>query len=220
MRDAPALIIFDCDGVLIDSEVIAYRVLSAELTRRGFPVSEAESRAEFIGQSAKGVAEIIAGRFAKPLPDDFWDTELEVLVAAMEAELKPIPGIFEVLDAIDLPACVASSSRMARLKPALEITGLHDRFAPNIFDAEMVERAKPAPDLFFLAARAMGVKPADCLVVEDSLIGVEGAVAAGMRVLGFTGGSHCGAGLGQALTAKGASTVFNEMRELPRLVYT
>jgi HAD superfamily hydrolase (TIGR01509 family) len=134
-------------------------------------------------------------------------------------ELKPIPGIVEALDRLTIPYCVASSSQPERIRISLEVTGLLERFAPNIFSAEMVQHGKPAPDLFLYAAKQMGVEPAACLVVEDSAPGIAAAHSAGMRVLAFLGGSHVRQpGYRERLARLGPEREFDDMRMLPDLI--
>ena len=133
-------------------------------------------------------------------------------------ELGPIPHIGEAIAAIDLPKCVASSGTPEKIRHGLTCAGLYDVLAPNIFSATQVTRGKPAPDLFLFAAEQMNIAPAQCLVIEDSVPGVTGGRAAGMTVLGFHGGSHCGAGHAELLRAAGAAVTFDDMRQLPDLI--
>lgn len=214
----PGLIIFDCDGVLIDSEPLACRSLSEVLAGIGVTMSADEINTELVGISLQGVTGYVRDRFDVALEADFWKAHLGAILDLFAAELKPIDYVPEMLDQISLPKCVASSGRMARLGPALKMTGLYERFRPYIYNAEMVERAKPAPDLFLYAAREMAFPPQDCLVIEDSRAGVSAAVAAGMPVIGFTGGGHSRPGHGDALVAAGADAVFNHMRQLPDIL--
>ncbi|MFP6734250.1 MAG: HAD family hydrolase [Rhodospirillales bacterium] len=214
----PGLIIFDCDGVLIDSEPLACRALSAVLAGEGVSMSAEEVNAELVGISLKGVTEFVQERYRVTLGPEFWERHLQTTLDLFRAELKPIDYVPQMLDEIGGPICVASSGRMARLRPALEMTGLYDRFQPHIYNAEMVAKPKPAPDLFLFAAGRMGVAPEDCLVIEDSGAGVTAARAAGMTVIGFTGGGHSRPGHGDALLGGGAERVFGHMRELPGIL--
>jgi HAD superfamily hydrolase (TIGR01509 family) len=214
----PGLIIFDCDGVLIDSEPLACRSLSEVLAGIGVAMSADEINTELVGISMQGVIGYVRDRFGVTLGPDFWKAHLGAILDLFAAELQPIDYVPELLDQISLPMCIASSGRMARLRPALEMTGLYERFRPHIYNAEMVERAKPAPDLFLYAATDMAFQPADCLVIEDSHAGVTAACAAGMPVIGFTGGGHTRPGHGDALAAAGADAVFANMRELPDIL--
>ncbi|MBT3553622.1 MAG: HAD-IA family hydrolase [Rhodospirillaceae bacterium] len=214
----PGLIIFDCDGVLIDSEPLACRSLSEVLAGIGVAMSADEINAELVGISLPGVTGYVQERFGVTLGPDFWKAHLAAILDLFVAELKPIDYVIEMLDQISGPKCVASSGRMARLGPALKMTGLYERFQPHIYNAEMVERAKPAPDLFLYAAKEMGFAPKDCLVIEDSRAGVTAAVAAGMPVIGFTGGGHTKSGHSDALLGAGADAVLNHMRQLPDIL--
>jgi HAD superfamily hydrolase (TIGR01509 family) len=207
------LVIFDCDGVLIDSERIAVRTDVKVLAKLGWTLTEAECIERFVGLSDKSIKAAIEAHLGCSLPDD-WDAEFRSLYRdAFAAELAPVPGVVDALDRIPLPTCVASSSSHEKLGFTLGLTGLYERFAGRIFSAYDVARGKPAPDLFLHAASRMGVAPAACAVVEDSRYGVEAARAAGMRAFGFAGG------LTPAAWLEGAGTVvFSDMRELPGLL--
>jgi len=214
----PDLVIFDCDGVLIDSEHIAVRADVACLAEEGIAASEEEILERYKGIS---VAEMLADlelRFGRRLRDDFDARHTRRLRALFEAELRAMPGVEAVLDGLSGKICIASSSSPERLTHSLGLVGLHDRFAPHIFSAAQVERGKPAPDLFLFAAARMNAEPARCIVIEDSPAGVEAAVAAGMTAIGFTGGSHCRPGDAARLTALGAAIAVDDMaRLLPHL---
>ena len=212
------LVIFDCDGVLVDSEIIICRIEAEELTRIGFAITPEEMAARFVGISAETTYAEVEAELDRALPSGH-EERVEWLVAeAFDHELEPIPGIHEALGNIDLPICVASSGRAERIRRSLLLTGLYERFATNIFSAHMVACNKPAPDLFLCAAQGMGVAPVGCLVIEDSIAGVQAGRAAGMRVFGFTGGSHCAPSRGQPLCAAGAELSFDDMRRLPGLI--
>lgn len=213
-----ALVIFDCDGVLIDSEIIACRVESECLTEAGFPITAEAVMTDFVGVGASALYAHVESEQGRPLPPTFRDTVQRRLAAAFERELAPMPGVVAVLDSLGAKTCVASSSRPERLRHSLEFAGLWGYFAPNVFSATMVKRGKPAPDLFLFAASRMGIEPSRCVVVEDSVPGVTAAVAAGMRVLGFNGGSHCRDGHADRLRAAGAQATFADMRQLPTLL--
>lgn len=217
-RPVTDLVIFDCDGVLIDSESIACRVDAECLTEIGFPTVADDVRSRYVGIGAAAMFADLEARHGRPLPADFSAMIHDRLERAFESELQAMAGIADVVDAIPCPVCVASSSSPARLRHSLTLVGLHDRFAPNIFSGTQVPNGKPAPDLFLFAAARMGVAPAHCLVVEDSLAGVQAAVAAGMRVVGFTAGDHCGAGHGARLLETGAFAVAVDSRELASLL--
>jgi HAD superfamily hydrolase (TIGR01509 family) len=214
---AAGLVIFDCDGVLIDSETIAARIHAEALGALGFGYTTDDMQ-RFVGVSGRDMLRIIEEESGRPLPADYGARTREALWAAYPKELAAVPYVAEAIDALGLPVCVASSSSPESLRLSLGLVGLYDRFAPHVFSASQVARGKPAPDLFLLAAERMGVVPSRCLVVEDSVAGVTGARAAGMTVLGFTGASHCGPDHGAALTQAGAAAVFNDMRRLPGLV--
>jgi HAD superfamily hydrolase (TIGR01509 family) len=214
---APDLVIFDCDGVLVDSEVLACRTDAAVFTEIGFPETADSIMARYVGISAKAMFADVAARHGRALPDDISERLHARLATVFAAELSAIPGIADAVRALTAPVCVASSSRPERIRHSLTLTGLVDLFAPHLFSATMVANGKPAPDLFLHAASRMGADPARCLVIEDSLAGVTAGVAAGMRVLGFTGGGHCGPGHAERLIAAGAATTFSRMADLPRL---
>lgn len=214
----PQLIIFDCDGVLIDSEPIACRVDAECFAEVGFPVSADEVRERYIGMTWRTMFADVEARHGRALPENFIEVIRARTAAAFETELSATPGIDALLDTLRTAKCVASSSGHDRLRHSLTLTSLWDRFTPHIFSAMQVARGKPAPDLFLFAAGEMQARPADCLVIEDSIAGVEAARAAGMRVLGFTGGGHCGPEHAARLTRAGAETVTASMPELARLI--
>jgi HAD superfamily hydrolase (TIGR01509 family) len=214
---AAGLVIFDCDGVLIDSETIAARVHAEALEALGYAYTTDDMR-RFVGVSGRDMCRIIEEESGRPLPEDYGVSTRETLWLAYHQELAAVPHVAEAIDALDEAVCVASSSSPESLRLSLGLVGLYERFAPHVFSATQVARGKPAPDLFLFAARQMGVPPSRCLVVEDSVAGVTGARAAGMTVLGFTGASHCGPGHGTALAQAGATAVFDDMRRLPGLV--
>lgn len=184
------LIIFDCDGVLIDSEVISARMLIAELAKLGVHVDLAYVSRHFLGRSYPTVMATIRSDFGLDLPPAFEDDYRARLLEAFERELVVMPHVPEVLSRLDLPFCVATSSSPRRAEMSLRLAGLAERVGANLFTASMVARGKPAPDLFLYAAAQFGADPARCLVIEDSLTGVRAALAAGMQVWRFLGGSH------------------------------
>ncbi|WP_328540515.1 HAD family hydrolase [Streptomyces sp. NBC_00344] len=207
------LVIFDCDGVLVDSEHIAVRVDAMSLASLGWPLSEPEIIERFVGRSHADMITEIERHLGYRLPDG-WEAEQRRLYReAMEAELTPVDGIVEALEHIQLPTCVASSTSHNGLRHTLGLTGLYTRFEGRIYSATEVANGKPAPDLFLHAARHMGFAPDVCAVVEDSRFGVQAARAAGMRVFGYCGG------LTPAEWLHGPGTVvFEDMRDLPALV--
>jgi HAD superfamily hydrolase (TIGR01509 family) len=207
------LVMFDCDGVLVDSERISVRIDVRVLGELGWPMSEAEVVERFVGRSESYMVGEIERHLGHPLGDGWEDGFQHLYREAFEAELEPVAGVTDALDAIDLATCVASSSSHERLERTLALTGLLEHFRGRIFSADDVVNGKPAPDLFLHAAAAMGVPPARCAVVEDSVFGVEAARAAGMHTFAYAGG----------LTSAGrlygpATTVFDDMCELPRLL--
>jgi HAD superfamily hydrolase (TIGR01509 family) len=207
------LVIFDCDGVLIDSELLSIRADRECLAECGIELSVDEIRDRYTGISFAGMVADLEARHG-PLPADFADRHRTRLWPLFETELQAIPGVGAVLDSLTCKICVASSGRPERLKHALSLVGLYDRFHPHIFSATEVPRGKPAPDLFLHAAERMGVMPERCVVIEDSLPGVTAAVAAGMRVIGFVGASHCRPGDAARLSAQGAIAVIDDMAQL------
>jgi HAD superfamily hydrolase (TIGR01509 family) len=207
------LVVFDCDGVLVDSEHIAVRVEAEFLTELGWPLSEADVVERFMGRSDRFMDDAITAELGDRLPADWRDQLQQRYRAAFAAELKPVDGVLEALDQITIPTCVASSGSHDKLAFTLGHTGLYDRFEGRIFSGYEVANAKPAPDLFLHAAARMGVDPGGCAVVEDSRFGVQAARAAGMRAFGYAGG------LTPADRLEGPDTVvFHDMRELPRLL--
>jgi HAD superfamily hydrolase (TIGR01509 family) len=207
------LVIFDCDGVLVDSERIAVRIDAIVLERLGWPLSEAEIIDRFVGRSEAYMTSEIERAIGRTLPAG-WEGEFTPLYReALEAELEPVDGVVEALDAISTTTCVASSSTHERLRFTLGLTGLYERFDGRIFSSTDVTNGKPAPDLFLHAAATLGTDPAHCAVIEDSRYGVEAARAAGMRAFGYAGGLTAAERL-----AGPATTVFHDMRELPALL--
>jgi HAD superfamily hydrolase (TIGR01509 family) len=212
------LIIFDCDGVLVDSEVISCRAHAATLTRHGYPITADQVLDRFLGVSDREARMIVEAELGRSLPDDF---EAQMKQAALQRyadDLRLVPYVGEAIAAINVPKCVASSGTPEKIQHGLECAGLYDLLAPHIFSASQVKRGKPAPDLFLFAAGQMKASPARCVVIEDSVPGITGARTAGMTVLGFHGGSHCRPGHADTLRAAGASAVFDDMRELPGLI--
>ncbi len=185
-----ALVIFDCDGVLIDSELISTAVMVETLRPLGIVLDQRHVLEHFVGHPYPVVAGKIAAHHGAPLPASFESDYRAALIGRFAQELTAMPGIVEVLDALAIPYCAATSSAPERVRESLRIAGLARHFGERVYTVSMVARAKPAPDLFLLAAERMGVDPARCLVVEDSPLGVAAARAAGMKVWLFTGGGH------------------------------
>ncbi len=216
------LVIFDCDGVLVDSEEIALQVLVAALAEKGISLTTEEAADRFLGRSLGSLAKVVQHEFGVAIDPPFLASMREVLHARFRTELKPVKGVSALIGALKtagIACCVASSSQRERIELSLTVTGLVSHFTPNIFSATMVENGKPAPDLFLYAADRMGVAPAQCLVIEDSPAGVTAAQAAGMRVIAFTGGSHAKhAGYRRDLARLDADARFDAMENLLHFV--
>jgi len=212
------LIIFDCDGVLVDSELLASEVLSEVLADHDIDIPPRECRERFTGSSLKRVKELVFKSSGIELPDNFEEIVREADRGVFEKRLSPVSGIEEILELLTLPVCVASSGSIEKITHSLTLTGMLGKFSPHLFSAEMVMRGKPAPDLFLHAAQQMGVAPDRCLVIEDSPVGIKVALAAGMTVFGFAGAAHAGPGYAEMLDLAGADMVFREMFALPNMV--
>jgi len=206
------LIIFDCDGVLVDSEPVANRILAGALAEVGLRMSVDEVCATFVGLSMTHCVEIVEQRLGRALPADFVPRLQRRTFDAFRADLRAVRGVAAALDRISSPVCVASSGEREKMNLTLGLTGLLPRFAGRMFSATEVERGKPHPDLFLHAAEALGARPGRCAVVEDSLPGVQAARSARMAAFGFAARDD-----GARLAAAGA-TVFRSMRELPALL--
>lgn len=207
------LVIFDCDGVLVDSERLAVKVDVEVFTRLGWVMTEAEVVERFVGLSDATIRRAIEAHIGRRLADD-WEQEFQHLYrTAFAAELTAVDGVGEALDGITAHTCVASSGSHEKMRFTLGLTGLLARFEGRMFSVTEVERGKPAPDLFLHAAARMGVAPSACAVVEDSRFGIEAAHAAGMRAFGYAGGLTPAPRL-----AVSGTVVFRDMRELPRLL--
>ncbi|MDB5618582.1 HAD family hydrolase [Tardiphaga sp.] len=212
------LVIFDCDGVLVDSEALACVVHADVLTAHGYAITPEQVHERFLGRSSREARREVETELGRALPDAY-TVQLKTTIDRVFGEhLTPVPHIAETLARLTQRICVASSGTPTRIVSSLTTTGLIDRFAPNLFSAGQVEHGKPAPDLFLFAAAQMGVAPLRCLVIEDSLAGVTAARAAGMAVLGFHGGAHCSPATAPALKAAGATATFDDMRELPQMI--
>ncbi|XQA70859.1 HAD-IA family hydrolase [Xanthomonas sacchari] len=210
------LLISDCDGVLVDSEVLADRVM---LDALGAYVPRAELErflAGSFGLTAQEIVQRVQRQYALALPPGLCQeirTRSEALIAA---EVQPIDGVREALLALPLPLAVASNSMRESVVASVARAGLHERVGERIFSADMVARPKPAPDVYLLAARTLDVAPERCLVIEDSATGASAALAAGMTVIGFTGAAHIPAGHAATLRQLGVAAVMEHMRELPQ----
>ncbi|MER7761226.1 HAD-IA family hydrolase [Streptomyces sp. NPDC097619] len=209
------LVIFDNDGVLVDSEPVANTILAAYLTELGHPTSYEDSLRDYMGAAVHRVHDLIGERTGQRLPADFDATLHARTAAAFARELRPVEGVVEVLEELrarGVPYCLASSGSHARIRVGHRSAGLTPWFPEAlIHSAEDVGKGKPAPDLFLYAAERMGVEPARCLVVEDSALGVRAAVAAGMDVVGYTG-------MTPPAELAGATHLFGHMKELPALI--
>jgi HAD superfamily hydrolase (TIGR01509 family) len=210
----PDLVIFDCDGVLVDSEVISSRVFMECLAEIGVVLTLEDMMAFGIGKNSTTLAAAIEQEFGVTLPAGFIEGRRAQIMNAFTSELRPIEGISELLAALKPKRCVASNSHIDRVRHALTTTALLPHLDPHIYTAAMVERGKPAPDLFLFAAAQHGIRPERCLVVEDSLSGVVAALAAGMPVIGFVGGSHIRPGHADAMRAAGCVEVFARMSDV------
>lgn len=212
------LLIFDCDGVLVDSERLSHAELAQLMTQLGRPMTTEQAIEIFAGQRLQDVMRTAEVLLSKPIPADLAEEAGRRLLARFRRELKPLVGVREAIETLPLARCVASSSTLERLRISMEVTGLADLFDDRLFSADQVEHGKPAPDLFLLAARSFGVSPADCIVIEDSALGIRAARAAGMKAIGFVGASHATMQLGRQLKAAGADVVIESMSELPACV--
>lgn len=184
------LVIFDCDGVLVDSEIISAKMLKTTLVNLNVDISIAYILANFVGRSYPTVLKEIEAEFNVRLPDNFGDVYRESLISEFEKSLTAIPFVRETIEALEIPYCVATSSSPQRVARSFAATGLTDLFAEHVFTASQVQHGKPAPDLFLFAAKNMGMNPEKCLVIEDSIAGIKAAQSAGMNVMRFVGGTH------------------------------
>jgi HAD superfamily hydrolase (TIGR01509 family) len=212
------VIIFDCNGVLVDSEPIAAAVAAQELTRVGITITPELVLRYFFGRRPSDMIAAIEAATNRRLPGHFAATLASATIKQFRTELRSTPHAAYALTWLRGPKCVASSSSYERIYVSLETTGLARFFEPNLFSASDVPNGKPAPDLFLHAAARMQVAPAACIVVEDSPAGVTAATAAGMTAIGFVGGSHAVSNLGDHLLAAGARTVVADLRQLKGVI--
>lgn len=210
-----ALIIFDCDGVLVDSEVTSAAVLIELAAAHGVLLTPAHVRTHFLGRSFPTVAKLIRDGFAVDLPPGFEAAYRAELLLRFETALHPTAGVVDVLLSLQVPFCCATSSSPPRVERSLAIAGLSRFFGTRVFTASQVARGKPAPDLFLFAAHQLNADPAACVVIEDSRPGILAGQAAGMRVLHFTGGSHLA---GLTFDLDPPVTAFDDWGQLQRLV--
>ncbi|HXF89824.1 MAG TPA: HAD family phosphatase [Xanthobacteraceae bacterium] len=212
------MVIFDCNGVLVDSELIAAEVTAHEFTRAGFPLTPEIVARYFTGRRPTDMYAAIEQAYRMRLPPDLIGSVTAAILARLREEVRPMQHMEHALTWLRGRKCVASSSPVERVRISLEATGLLRFFDPYLFSASDVPRGKPAPDLFFYVAGKMGVAPADCIVVEDSPAGIAAASAAGMTCIGFVGGSHAGPNLEALLVNAGARAVIADMRALKATV--
>lgn len=212
-RPAPDLIIFDCDGVLVDSELLSCRCLSEVLAEFGLVLSAEQALELFLGRSTKAIEQHYRD-LGQAVPDGFLPRLKSHVLETFAASLEPIPGVEAVISRLTVPFCLASSSDIDRVSLSLDVTGLRAHFGDRLYTAQMVRHGKPAPDLFLHAAENMRTPPSRTLVIEDSVSGVQAGKAAGMTVWGFVGGGHYRTRDGRAiLSAAGADRVFARMSD-------
>lgn len=211
------LIIFDCDGVLVDSEILAAEVDARLLSEAGYPITAGEIGERFAGMTWRNILLTVEKEANIPLSAKLLDLATAKLDERIKRELQGIPGVREAVSQLSEPRCICSNSTPERIDMMLKKVGLLDLFEPNIFSAESLgpDRVKPKPDIFLYGAEKMGADPRNTLVIEDSVHGVHAAKAAGMRVVGFTGASHTTPTHGDKLMEAGAETVISRMADLP-----
>lgn len=212
------LLIFDCDGVLVDSEVIAHETLRELMATLGRAITIDEMIREFAGKSLADTIATAERLLGRPIPADVGENFGRRLLDRFRRELKPIAGVRDAILALPYRRCVASSSSPERLHLSLAVTGLAPLFGEHVFSAVEVANGKPAPDLYLLAARTLGETPECCIVIEDTVRGVAAGRAAGMRVIGFAGAAHVTPALAEDLRQAGAEIVIRSMSELPAVV--
>lgn len=210
---SPAYVVFDCDGVLVDSEPLSIEVDRQMLSELGWELSLAEIIERFVGRSHEHFLQEVTDHLGHPPPPGWDEASTPRYRAAYAHGLQPVAGIVEALDRITLPSCVASSGTHDKMTFTLGLTGLLDRFEGHMFSATEVSRGKPAPDLFLHAANEMGWEPSSCVVVEDSPYGVDAALAAGMRAIAYAGGVTKADRL-----ARPGVTLITHMRDLPKAI--
>ncbi len=208
------LIIFDCDGVLINSEELASAICIEAVKEVGLDLTLHEYADRYAGNPIAEIWRMVERDAGRPLPEGFQGRVDQMVFKRFSTELVPIHGVVDVLEASKYPRCVASSTQLPRLRENLGKVGLLDHFDPHIFSGSQVKRGKPAPDVFLYAASQMGCDPTHCLVIEDSLTGVTAARRAGMNVIGFAGGGHVSPGLEKRLREAGAIDVVRTMQEV------
>ena len=213
------LVIFDCDGVLVDSEILYAKVEQQSLRALGIELSLEQMHQEFTGMSYPEMLDRISEMHDVDFPDHYGKDHPERLDRLFEEELRAIHGMQDLLPAINRPVCVASNSKLTRVRLSLNLTNLIGHFDEALFAAEMVSKPKPAPDLFLHAAAEHGISPQDCIVIEDSTHGVHAARAAGMQAIGLAAGSHCGPDHEDRLRGAGACYVTSEVEGIRSLMH-
>lgn len=214
----PKLVIFDCDGVLVDTERLTNRTLAALLTDFGFQITGEDCQKRFMGRTLEAVQEIVERELGRKLPSDWLEQLRARDIESFKAGVAQIPGVAAVMDLLDergIPYCVGSSGKYEKMHSTLGSAGLLPRLKDRLFSSQDCERGKPAPDVFLLAAKSMGHRPEDCVVIEDSLPGVKAARAAGMRVFAYVDDPVCDR---DALKAAGA-VLIERMDQLPGLLF-
>jgi HAD superfamily hydrolase (TIGR01509 family) len=217
-QECRVAVIFDCDGVLVDTELLANRCFAAALNRAGLNWSVEETMRRLVGRSMQSCVGIIEAELGKALPEDFLTRlQQETFDSFRAAPVQPVAGVVAALDWLEahsIPYCVASSGEMEKMRLTLGLTGLLPRFEGRMFSASMMSRGKPFPDLFLHAARGIAAPAAECTVIEDAVPGVQAGIAAGMRVLAYAGAAHAD----RAGLAAAGGTLFDSMDDLPRLL--
>jgi HAD superfamily hydrolase (TIGR01509 family) len=215
-----ALALFDCDGVLVDSEIIAARVEAEMFKEIGIEIEAEELAERFAGLTLPRILELLSEETGVRFPENFADKVEKETDVRLGRDLEAIEGVHAMLDAVDLPRAICSNSSSVRLEMELTPLGLWDRFKPYVYAAREVgsKKGKPAPDVYLYACEQFGVAPASAIVIEDSVHGVAAAVAAGCRVVGFTGGAHSYLGHAEALSEAGAETVISRLKDYPAVI--
>ncbi|HSI00909.1 MAG TPA: HAD-IA family hydrolase [Reyranella sp.] len=213
------LLIFDCDGVLVDSELLEHGVDAELLEGYGLATTVTALMGRFVGVARRDMYDVLFAELGRPLPAGLLEERERIVWQRCQSDLRVIPGIDEALAALAAwPKCVASSSLPEKLRMKLVNTGLVRHFEPHLFSTALVARGKPAPDIYLHAAASVGYRPESCVVIEDAPAGITGARQAGMKVVGFVGGSHATAALAPALIAAGANAIAASAADLPRAV--
>jgi beta-phosphoglucomutase-like phosphatase (HAD superfamily) len=212
-------LIFDFDGVIADSEVLANTVLARAISNLGLPTTLDDALTRYMGKRWQDMVAAIEDGVGRPVPDDFSDDLKAAILARFRTGLREVTGASAFIRRFMIvPRCIALSSSIDRLRLCLDVLGLADAFGGNVVSAEMVTRGKPAPDIFLLAAKTIGVGASDCIVIEDSIGGVRAGVAAGMTVIGLCAASHLRDGHADKLAAAGATYIARTWQDVPEIV--